>query len=39
VTGQVIDFDCGDLNGLGQAQAQTRELGWFSSVATISILA
>jgi hypothetical protein len=39
VTGQVIDLDCGDLNGLGQAQAHTRELGWISSVVTISVLA
>jgi hypothetical protein len=39
VTGQVIDFDRRDLDKLGHAHALTREVGWCSSVATISILA
>ena len=39
MTGQVIDFDGRDLGELGQAQALVHGLGWFSSVAIISILA
>jgi hypothetical protein len=39
VTGQVIDFDCRDQDELDQAQALARGLGWFSTVAIISILA